>query len=49
MACEDLLGFLNDKLPEGDVERMVEEWKIDLKPQYVPNYLELCSAIALAI
>ena len=29
---EDLLGFLNDKLPEEDVERIVEEWKIDLKP-----------------
>ena len=29
---EDLLGFLNDKLPEEDVERIVEEWKIDLSP-----------------
>ena len=29
---EDLLGFLNDKLPEEDVERIVEEWKIDLRP-----------------
>ena len=29
---EDLLGFLNDKLPEEDAERIVEEWKIDLRP-----------------
>jgi len=29
---EDLLGFLHDKLPEEDIERVVEEWKIDLKP-----------------
>ena len=29
---EDLLGFLIDKLPEEDAERIVEEWKIDLSP-----------------
>lgn len=29
---EDLLGFLSDKLPEEDAERIVEEWKIDLSP-----------------
>ena len=29
---EDLLGFLNDKLLEEDAERIVEEWKIDLRP-----------------
>ena len=29
---EDLLAYLSEKLPGEDVERIVKEWKIDLKP-----------------
>lgn len=29
---EDLLGFLSQELPERDIERIVEAWRIDLRP-----------------